>query len=433
MKKKQENTVAMAHAEIIAIGTELVFGGRADTNSIFLAEQLATIGIRVRQKTVVCDEIDDIGLALSQAVSRTPMIIMTGGLGPTVDDLTRQAVAQAMQRPLRRNTLALHDLQAQLVLRGKTLMPMQRRQAMLPAGSVLLKNSVGTAPGFFFDWHSCRVFVLPGVPYEMRTMFANTVMPVLTQHISDNYALQRHVLHTCGLPESDVEIEIRPLLKAYPYTQVGLRASPLGVSLTFLTWVRSDDQLGSTPQIQSLLEKVRNVLGSSVYGYDEETMEMVVGRELTKHGLRLAVAESCTGGLIGHRLTQIPGSSGYIDRGMICYSNQAKAEWLGVSPTLLKRHGAVSEQVAAAMAKGIRRQAETHVGLSVTGIAGPDGGTKTKPVGLVYIGLNAKRDSQTHVYRFHGDRESIKLRASQAALDMLRRWLEARHCDIEEC
>ena len=431
MKKHQVNVIIRPNAEIIPIGTELLVSGRVDTNSIFLAEQLSKIGICIRQKTVVGDEIQDIVRALSQAVSRSSVVIMTGGLGPTVDDLTRQAVAKATKRSLRKSVTALCHIKEQLTLRGRIMTPMQHRQAMLPAGSKMLHNSVGIAPGFFLNWHNCLIVVLPGVPYEMKTMFVDAVLPILTKQIPHSCLLQPYVLHTFGLPESDVETLIHPLLQSYPDVQVGLRASPLGVSLTLLKWENPRVQSTQTISTYALIENIQRVLGNCVYGYNEESMELVVGRQLANSGLSLALAESCTGGLIGHRLTQIPGSSRYLDRGVICYSNQAKTDWLNVSKSLLRRHGAVSKQVAAAMAKGIRQQAGTHIGLSVTGIAGPDGGTKAKPVGFVCIGLNTSKGSHTQVYQFHGDREDIKLRASQAALNMLRRWLATCHCDVE--
>ena len=421
----------MKRGEIIAVGSELLIGGRLDTNSIFLSERLGALGIEVRFKSVVGDSEDDIVAVLTTAARRADIVILTGGLGPTRDDCTRHAVARAVGRPLRRRAKAFAGMAARLAAWGRTSTVAQLKQTLIPSGAEVLANPVGSAPGFSLQWNGSFIAVLPGVPREAEAMFEGAVVPQLVGHrprdtVRDGARIDRRLLHTFGLFESDLDRQLRDLMKTHRSIQLGLLASPLGVTISLTArGVPSRAIL-----LDRLVQAVKRRLHRHLYAEGDETMEEVVGRELAKHGLTLAVAESCTGGLIGHRLTQVSGSSGYFDRGVISYSNEAKHEVLGVPPALLRRYGAVSAHVAAAMAKGIRLKSHTDIGLSVTGIAGPGGGTAHKPVGLVYIGLNAKtprrssQDTLTEEFRFHGDRHTVKMRASQAALNMVRLWLK---------
>ena len=413
----------MKRGEIIAVGSELLIGGRLDTNSVFLSERLGALGIEVRFKSVVGDSEDDIVAALTTAACRAEVVILTGGLGPTSDDCTRHAVARAVGRPLRRRAEAFAGMAARLAAWGRTPTVAQFKQTLIPSGADVLANPVGSAPGFSLQWNGSFIAVLPGVPREAEAMFEGAVVPHLVENgTRDDTRIERRLLHTFGLFESDIDRQLNDLMKMHRSIQLGLLASPLGVTISLTArGVPSRAIL-----LDRLVQAVKQRLHRHLYAEGDETMEDVVGRELRKRGLTLAVAESCTGGLIGHRLTQVPGSSRYFDRGVISYSNEAKHEVLGVPNVLLRRYGAVSAHVAAAMAKGIRLKSHTDIGLSVTGIGGPGGGTAHKPVGLVYIGLNAKtsrRSSQvtlTEEFRFHGDRRTIKMRASQAALNMVR-------------
>lgn len=417
-------------AETIAIGTELLIGGRSDSNSLFLADELGKLGIEVRFKSVVGDVQSDIALALTQAVKRAGVIVMTGGLGPTVDDCTREAIAQATGRRLGKRKEALEGLTARLAQWGRTPNAGQMRQAMIPSGATVLVNSVGSAPGFCLRWKKALIVSLPGVPGEMEAMVAQEVIPILKARLKETkqtaLPIVRHVFHTFGLPEADLDAKLNGLIPKDTPVDLGLLASPMGV-LVSLTTKPVGKHVGKSVVIQPLAEQVRSRLSDWLFAEGRETMEEVVGHLLAKLRLSVAVAESCTGGLIGHRLTQVPGSSAYLDRGIVCYSNRAKTELLGVPTSLLERHGAVSAPVAAVMANGIRERSGTDIGLSVTGIAGPDGGTATKPVGLVFVGLDGgEGEPITKEFRFHGDRHVIKQRSSQAALDVLRRWLIGR-------
>jgi len=421
----------MRHAEIIAIGSELLLGGRLDTNSLFLTEQLTWLGIEVRFKSVVGDEVHDIVKAIKVAARRVEVVVLTGGLGPTLDDVTREAVARVTGVSLRKHPVALAGMRRQLAAWGRTPTPAQVRQAWIPVRAQVLANSLGSAPGFALRWGKALVVALPGVPAEAEQMFIAAAVPWLKPRLAlgrHRAQIARRFLHTFGLPEATVEEQLTPLVRGCKDVRVGFLASPRGVTVS-LTQVGTKVDEGS---LDRLHRAARRILGEHVYAEGTQNMEQVVGRALLKRGWTVAVAESCTGGLIGHRLTDVSGSSAYLDRVVVSYSNRSKTELLGVPEGLLKRYGAVSAPVAAAMAHGVRRRSRVQVGLSVTGIAGPTGATPQKPVGLVYVGLDAmtrnqtkrRRTSLTREFRFHGPREAIKLRASQAALDILRQWLE---------
>ena len=416
----------MKYGEIIAVGSELLIGGRLDTNSVLLSERLGALGIEVRYKSIVGDSEDDIVAALTTATRRADIVILTGGLGPTSDDCTRQAVARAVGRPLRRRAEAFAGMSARLAAWGRTPTVAQLKQTLIPSGAGVLANPVGSAPGFSLQWNGSFIAALPGVPREAEAMFDEAVVPHLVGNgARDETCIERRLLHTFGVFESEIDRQLRDLMKRHRSIQLGLLASPLGVTISLT--VRGAPS--RVTLLDRLVQAVKRRLRQHIYAEGNETMEEVVGRELAKRGMTLAVAESCTGGLIGHRLTQVAGSSAYFDRGIICYSNEAKHDVLAVPLALLRRYGAVSSHVAAAMAKGVRLKSHTDIGLSVTGIAGPGGGTAKKPVGLVYIGLDVKgprrssRQTFTAEFRFHGDRHTIKMRSSQAALNLVRLWL----------
>lgn len=418
-------------AETIAVGSELLLGGRLDTNSLFIADRLAACGVELRYKTTVGDDLSDMVSALKTALRRVRVVILTGGLGPTIDDLTREAVAQATGHRLSRRKASLDAMIARLAEWGRTPTTSQFRQAMIPARAEILSNPVGTAPGFSLVWKGSFLAALPGVPREMEPMVRDGVLPQLqawmrTQKRISATPMIRRVLHTSGVPESVVDQALAGLVPKGCTIQLGIYASPMEVMVSLTGPAGAEG--GAT--IEQLLKEARTRLGDIVYGEEDETMESVVGRLLNEQKLTLAVAESCTGGLIGHRLTQVPGSSAYVDRVAVTYSNRAKVEMLGVPSGVIERHGAVSADVAAAMARGIRERSGAAVGVSVTGIAGPGGATESKPVGLVYVGLDGgPGEGLTKEFRFHGgDRAVIKQRSSQAALDLLRRWLIRKGC-----
>lgn len=417
------------NAETIAIGSELLMGGRSDSNSLFIAEALAMIGIEVKFKTIVGDDQSDIAEVLTTACRRARIVILTGGLGPTIDDCTREAVALVTGFRLARRKEAFESMKVRLAQWGRTPNHAQLRQALIPSGATVLPNPVGSAPGFALTWRNARMIALPGVPSEMQAMMQRSVIPCLSDQLDRSkqprpHPITRVIFHTWGLPESDVNTKLQGLIEKRTPIALGLLASPTEVLVSLSTKAHRSIK---EAVLRSVEEEVRTRLREWIYAEGQDTLEEVVGRLLRRQKLTVAVAESCTGGLIGYRLTQVPGSSAYVDRGALCYSNQAKMDMLDVPARLIEQHGAVSREVAEAMVKGMRDRAGSSVALSVTGIAGPGGATETKPVGLVYIGLDGGGDDMmAKEFRFHGDRSVIRQRAAQAALDMLRRWLIAR-------
>ena len=358
--------------------------------------------------------------ALKRALERVDAVIITGGLGPTEDDITRKVIAKITKKRLILNEDALKAIHARLAGRGREVVIPNERQALIPAGARLLRNPAGIAPGFYIDEEGLFLAVLPGVPLEMRAMFSEGLRPALENRFGGKSFIRRRVLRTCGMSESAVNQAIQDIMRRGEPI-VGLSVKGTGVDIRIIAH-------GSTAEnSQTLTDRtestIREKLGDAVYGVDGVEMEEVVGALLKQRRLTLAVAESCTGGLIGARITNIAGSSEYFERAAVVYSNLAKTEMLGVPADIIERRGAVSSEVAAAMAEGIRQAAHTALGLSVTGIAGPEGGTEKKPVGLVYTALASSQGVKTTEHRFLGNRDQIRLRASQMALDMVRRYL----------
>jgi len=407
-------------AEIIATGSELLSGGVPETNSLFLSEELLSLGIETAFKTVVGDDEKDMEDTLRRAMDRAEVVIISGGIGPTEDDITRKVVAKIVKKRLVLNEDAHKAIHERLAGRGKDVLVANDRQALIPVGARLLRNPVGIAPGFFLFEKDSFIAVLPGVPRELYAMFREELKPALAERASGRLFIRRKVLHTCGISESAVNKAIQDIMRrAEP--KVGLTAKETGVDIRIIAPGTSAEQAQSHADRTEAV--VRERLGDAVYAADGQTMEEVVGALLKQRRLTLAVAESCTGGLIGAQITNIAGSSGYFDRGVVTYSNTAKTELLGVPAGLIECHGAVSSEVAKAMAQAVRESANVDIGLSVTGIAGPGGGSEQKPVGLVYTAVATDRGVQAVEHRFLGDREQIRLRSAQMALDMVRRYL----------
>jgi nicotinamide-nucleotide amidase len=407
-------------AEIIATGSELLTGGVVETNSLFLAAALLDIGIETAFKTVVADDEKDMEEAFRRSLDRVDVVIITGGLGPTEDDITRRVLARILKKRLVLNDEALKAVKAAFTARGREYPGVNDRQALVPAGARLLGNPVGVAPGFFLFEGGKFIAVLPGVPAEMQAMFRDGLRREIEEHCGGSVFFSRKVLHTFGIAESRVNELIQDLLKQRR-PGVGLTAKETGVDVHILA--REGSRQRALSAVERTESEVRKRLGDAVYGIDGQSMAEVVGALLTQRKLTLAVAESCTGGMIGSLITDVAGSSGYFERSVVVYSNDAKRDLLGVPEDLIASRGAVSREVAGAMAGAVRERARTDLGLSVTGIAGPGGGTQEKPVGLVYIALASVGEPKVDEHRFLGDRGQVRRRASQAALDMVRRFL----------
>jgi len=393
-------------AEVITVGDELITGLVVDSNSAYLGRRLTELGFRVVRMTSVGDGPEEMERAFKQVNS--DVAIITGGLGPTPDDRTKDVFAKVVGRRLVLDEEVLEGIRRRFAHRGMEMPRSNVRQAMVPEGAKVLLNRWGTAPGLYIRVDEGHFFLLPGVPREMKGIFEESVVPIL-KGLSGR-TIRYILLRTTGISESALYERLSDL----DLDKVAFLPGLEGVDVR-VKWEEGDE---GAP---GLAEEVRRRAGEFVYAEGEEGMEEVVGRLLRERGWRIATAESCTGGLIGHRITEVPGSSDYFERGVVAYSNRAKVELLSVPEELIRKHGAVSPQVAEAMAKGIRERTGVEVGLGVTGIAGPTGGTPQKPVGLVYIGVATPEGIWVKEFRFVGERSQIKFRASQAALDMVRR------------
>jgi len=409
----------MLSAEIIAIGSELLAPDRTDTNSLWLTDRLNRLGIDVKLKTIVGDDDARLEEVIKDAVKRSRVVITTGGLGPTEDDITRKVVARALGRRLTLDEKVLDEIRARFQSFGVTMPERNSRQAMVIDGAEVLPNPNGTAPGLYLEHEGCAVALFPGPPREMHPMFENYVQARLEKLAGDR-RVARRVLRVAGMGESAVDEKIAPIYTQFenPQTTILFNSSEIEIHLRS----HGRTEVEAEALLDHLSLKLEQALGNSVFSFRGETMEEVVGRQLTMKGFTVAVAESCTGGLIAQRLTSVPGSSKYFIEGVVTYSNDSKTRLLGVDKKLIKEFGAVSQQVARDMARGVRHKAKTDFGVAVTGIAGPDGGTDDKPVGLVYIAL-ADAHTEHKKLKLPGDRELIRWRAAQAALDMLRRRL----------
>ena len=410
----------MLSAEIIAIGSELLSPNKSDTNSLWLTDQLNRIGIDVKLKTIVGDDDARLEEVVKDAVKRSRVVIATGGLGPTEDDITRKVVARALGRRLSLDEKLLEEIRTKFQRFGMTMPERNSRQAMVIDGAEVLPNPNGSAPGLYLEQGSCAIGLLPGPPREMKPMFENQVKSRL-ERIAGDVRFATRLMRVTGMGESAVDEKISPIYTQFdnPQTTILFNSSEIEIHLRAHGRTEGDAEA----LLDHLSLKIEQALGNSVFSFRGETMEEVVGRRLAMTEFTLAVAESCTGGLIAQRLTSVPGSSKYFIEGLVTYSNQSKTRLLGVDKKLIKEFGAVSQQVARDMARGVRHKAKTDFGLAVTGIAGPDGGTEEKPVGLVYIALADDAHTEHKKLTIPGDRELIRWRASQAALDMLRRRL----------
>ena len=410
----------MLTAEIIAIGSELLTPDRTDTNSLWLTEKLNGIGVEVKLKTIVGDDDARLEETIRDALRRSHIVIMTGGLGPTEDDITRKVAARALGRRLVFEDKVLESLRAKFAGWGRKMPEINSRQAMALEGAEILDNPHGTAPGMFIEHEGRAVILLPGPPREMRPMFETFALPKLAAK-AGHVRVKRRVLRVTGMGESAVDERIAPVYTQHknPQTTILFNKSEIEIHLTAQGTTEQEAEL----LLDGLAGQIEERLGHSIFAFRGETMEEVVGLRLAVNGFTLAVAESCTGGLIAQRLTEVAGSSSYFREGIVAYSNEAKERLLGVPSDLIAEHGAVSAPVAEAMAEGARARAQTDFAISVTGIAGPDGGSDDKPVGLVYIALADDAHTEHRKLMLPGDRHLVRWRSSQAALDLLRRRL----------
>lgn len=420
-------------AEIIAVGTELLTPYRSDTNSLFLTAQLNELGVTVRRKSIVGDRADDLASVLREALSRVDLVIVCGGLGATEDDLTRETAAAVLGWPLREDSGILAHIRSRFAKRGWEMPDNNRRQAQVPVGAVVLDNPQGTAPGLWLEDAGRVVVLLPGPPRELQPMFAERVRERLAQRAT-RHRLYRRVLRIAGRGESHVEELAQPIYsrwsRAEPRVMTSVLASPGLVELHLS--VRTIHASGAEEVLDGATAELVGVLGDHVFSTDGRSLPEVVGELLKQAGYRVGVGESCTGGLVTARLVDVPGSSRYVVNGVVAYSNEIKQTVFGIEPSLLESHGAVSEEVASEMAAAARRMGGADIGLGVTGVAGPGGGTETKPVGMVCFGVSGPGEHQLmKTVHFQGGRAMVRQQATQTALDLLRRVLLGRARDGE--
>jgi len=406
------------NAEIIAVGSELLTPQRVDTNSLFLTDQLNSLGVEVVTKSVIGDDLNRLADAVRRAISRSQIVILSGGLGPTEDDLTRDSVAAALDRRLIYHPEIADLLEQRFAQMKRKMSEVNKRQAFIIEGAEILPNDRGTAPGQWIEDSGSRLMLLPGPPHEMKAMFTRQCLPRLTR-IVPRQVIQTLVLRVAGMPESDLDQLISPVYKKYenPATTILAAAGDIQIHLR----ARCATEAEAMALLAEVAGPIDLLLGDRIYSRNGQSLEEVIGELLRSRRATLVVAESCTGGLLGERVTSVPGSSDYFLGGFITYASRMKVDWLGVPEKIIEEFGAVSSEAAEAMARGARRRSGATYALSITGVAGPDAGGEKAPVGTVYVGLaDGGGCSVTH-RQFIGDRSRIRQFSTQMALDMLRR------------
>jgi nicotinamide-nucleotide amidase len=405
-------------AAVLSIGTELTRGELVNSNAAWLAEQLTTLGFTVHTQLTVDDDIPRIVAALTALAVDHQLIVSTGGLGPTTDDLTTEAVAKALAVPLVRDQHALDRMRGFFASRGRSMSATNEKQADFPEGADILANDVGTAPGFGVMFGQCRLFVMPGVPREMKHLFSDRIVP----RIANLAVCKSHQIHlrTFGLPESQLGEQLQGVEEQHPGVIIGYRAHFPEIELKILA--QAEDRAAAERLAEKAADEVKRRVGEIIFGGREDTFAGAVGRTLRDRGLTLSVAESCTGGLVGSMLTSVPGSSDYLLLDAVTYSNSAKTSVLGVGEETLRAYGAVSEETAIAMVQGVLRVSGAELGVSVTGIAGPGGGSDEKPVGTVWIAVGSRAGAMfARRFKFWGGRDWVQTLSAYTALRMVQK------------
>lgn len=407
--------------EIVAVGTELLLGNIVNTNAQYLSQKLADLGIDVYYQLTVGDNLERLSETIKTSLERSELVVTSGGLGPTVDDITKEGVAKALGLKLLPHEESIRKIEGMFKAMNWPMTENNIRQGYIPEGASVLENDNGTAPGVLIEKDGKTVIMLPGPPRELYPMFESKVLPYLRNKA--NYTIKSKMLRVIGVGESDAEDMLKEIFEAQSNPTIAPYAKDGEVHLRITAKTESIEEADKL--IDEMEQRVRAILGDNIYGHDDETLEEVVLKLLQKRKMTLSVAESCTGGLIASRLTNVPGASASFMYGITSYSNESKIKLLGVKEETIRDYGAVSSQTAEEMAAGIKSRLNTDIGISITGIAGPDGGSKDKPVGLCYIGMAIGSTVKSHKFMFNGNRSRIKLNSSNKALDLLRRELIA--------
>jgi nicotinamide-nucleotide amidase len=410
--------------EIIAVGSELLLGQIANTNAAYLSRQAALLGVDIFRHTVVGDNKDRLRQLLIEALSRSEVILITGGLGPTKDDITRETIAETLGIPLIEDETSLLHIRQFFQQRGIAMSQNNQKQAMIPQGAVVLRNPSGTAPGFVVEKDGKEIVVLPGPPSELRMMFENSVVPYFKEKCQgEEKVILSRILKFWGIGESKIDEALSDLFEAGSNHSIAYLFQNCEVQVRITAKGKNSNE--ALRMIAGVEKIIRARIGKYLFGADDDTVAEIVGRELKEQKMKIAVAESCTGGLLGSLITDTPGSSEFFEGGFITYSNDAKQSMVGVSKKTIGEYGPVSQEAAAKMAEGAAKNSGAQIGISITGIAGPGGSEKDKPVGLVYIGLYWKGKTYVEKHLFMGSRERIKYSAAITALHVVRKFLQS--------
>ena len=408
-------------AAVICIGNEILLGHINNTNAQYISQYLTNIGIKTSLHVSIPDDHQTISSSIRKSLLDSDIVVLTGGLGPTEDDITLECISMALNKKLIFNKKVAEHIRSHFKKRKLKMPKNNLRQALIPEGAKYILNNIGSAPGLIICVGKKVLIALPGVPFEMQDMIEKSVTPYLKKHFLPDLIIKSHVIKITGLAESVVNEKIEDILKIGGNVQMGIYPHPEEISVKITATDKSANKVNST--INKIEKNIKSRLGYYIFGYDNEKLEQVIGKLLLKKKKTLSIAESCTGGLLADRITDIPGSTKYFQIGVVTYSNESKNKVLNIPIETIKEHGAVSRQVASLMAKNVRLLGRSDIGIGISGIAGPTGGTKKKPVGLVYISLSTKDKTLCKEYRFLGQRNIIKFKATQAALNMIRNTL----------
>lgn len=411
-------------AEIISIGSEILRGQITDTNANFIAQKLTKLGIDLEHISAVSDNLESLLSTLKLALQRSNLIITTGGLGPTEDDITYHTIARALNLKLIKYPEAEENLKRIFKKINTTLSPSNLKQVYLPEGAKIIINQYGTAPAMILEKDNKIICSFPGVPYEMKNLIEENLIPYLKEKFPPSMIKKSKTLKITGLGESSVNELIRDYINKKTNFSFGIYANPEDIQVQITTQAPTEKETDKL--LQYSVNQLKKILGNYVYGTDKQSLEEVVGNLLKNKKIKVAVAESCTGGMLGEMITRIPGSSEYFQGGVISYNAKVKEDLLKVPPEVIKKHGEVSEQVARLMAEGVRINCHSDIGISITGIAGPGGATEKKKVGLVYMALSDGQKTITKKHQLFGSRQLIRLRSARRALNMLRMYLTGK-------
>jgi nicotinamide-nucleotide amidase len=404
-------------AEIISVGTEIILGSTLNTNTYYLSKKLWEIGVDVLYHTSVKDNPKSLEQVIKIGLERSDILILTGGLGPTSDDITKEVVSKTLGLDLELNKIMEDNIKKYFSEKDQNMPSNNTKQAYLPKGAKFLTNEIGTAPGIYIEWNGRKIILLPGPPKEMALMFNKYVIPLIQQ----DFIIKIKTINTIGIGESSLETLLLDIIKEQNNPSLATYAKEGRVDIKIIA--KGCDETEVNSMLEDMISKIEDRIAQYIYSYEDESIEEIVFKKLKSKNMKIAFCESCTGGLISTKLTRIPGASKVFDRGIITYSNISKVEEVDVNKNTLDKYGAVSEQVAIEMAKGLLRKTGVDIALSTTGIAGPSGGSKLKPVGLVFIGIATKDSSYAIKSIFSGERKSIQNRAALRAFDELRKIL----------